>query len=395
MRTLLLIPSYARVGIGPDIEADVHPTMDYDALRRALASLDSPEAVELVDYAAIDASRSWAVRAVARAFGKNAGLAMVGYLRRGDFDAVFSNAENVALPLALLYKLTRRRPLHVTIGHRLSTPKKRLFFKRLRVHEQMDAIVVYASTQLEYAVRELGIPPELLRLVPFHADHRFYRPLPHVPEQATQVCSAGLEWRDYPTLIEGLASATDLRVFLAAASPWSKHSNETASRSLPAHIDARRYDYHGLRDLYARSSIVVVPLYENDFQAGITTLLEAMAMGKPVIVTRTAGQCDVIVHEQNGLYVEPGDSRGWALAIERLRNDTALRERLGAAARAWVEQHATLDHWVRSTVAALRGEPAPTTQFGRAAARADEPSSADEGRTGATKRELLGATHSQ
>jgi len=27
--------------------------------------------------------------------------------------------------------------------------------------------------------------------------------------------------------------------------------------------------------------LVVVPLYENDFQAGVTTMLEAMAMGRP------------------------------------------------------------------------------------------------------------------
>jgi hypothetical protein len=39
----------------------------------------------------------------------------------------------------------------------------------------------------------------------------------------------------------------------------------------------------------ARSSVVVVPLFDVDFHAGITTILEAMAMGKAVIVTHSMG----------------------------------------------------------------------------------------------------------
>ena len=39
---------------------------------------------------------------------------------------------------------------------------------------------------------------------------------------------------------------------------------------------------------------MAVPVDDVDFQAGITTILEAMAMGKPVIVTHTYGQTDVI-----------------------------------------------------------------------------------------------------
>ena len=82
----------------------------------------------------------------------------------------------------------------------------------------------------------------------------------------------------------------DLSVKLAAASPWSKHEDQTAGRALPPNVDARRYDYAALRALYAESSFVVVPLRETDFQAGVTTILEAMAMGKAVIATRTTGR---------------------------------------------------------------------------------------------------------
>jgi glycosyltransferase involved in cell wall biosynthesis len=352
MRTLLLIPSVVKTGLEAAVEADSHPKMDYHALTDALREAPDSD-VDVLDYAAVERDTNRLVRFIRSVAGRDAALALLGFLKRSDYDSIFTNGENVGIPLALLLKLSRNRPGHVTIGHRLSTGKKRLFFRSIRVHRHMDTIFVYASTQFEHAVNNLGIPPEGLSLIPFHADDRFYRPMSGAQIDENQICSAGLHWRDYPTLIDAVADMPDLKVKLAAASPWSKHTNETASRTLPANVEARRYEYGALRDLYAASCFVVVPLYENDFQAGVTTLLEAMAMGKAVIVTRTTGQTDVVINGENGLEVLPGDVEGLCKAIHLLRSDSALREQLGRNARQWVKQNATLDRWVEHIVSAL------------------------------------------
>ena len=353
MRALMLIPSVLKTGVAAAVAADAHPTMDYfalaDALRRGGASVD------IVDFAALEAERSPLVRMASQRGGKDAGLAMLGFLRRGGYDAIFTNSESVSIPLALLLKGAPRRPRHVTIGHRLTTGKKRLFFQTLKAHQKIDRIFVYAALQRNFAVRELGIPEGVVEHIQFHADADFYRPLPEVAEDPCQICAAGLEWRDYPTLIEAVRPMTDLKVRLAAASPWSKHVDETQKSELPPNVEARRYEYGELRDLYARSFAVAVPLYDNDFQAGITTILEAMAMGKPVIVTRTQGQTDVIVDGETGLYVAPGDIEGWRRAIQRLREDGALRRTLGDNARAWIEGNATLTGWADRIAASIQG----------------------------------------
>jgi len=354
MKTLLLIPSYAKSGLDADIAADRHPTMDYDALVKTLRAVPGDE-VELLDYAAVDRDSHPAVQVVRKLAGRDVALALMGFLRRGAHDALFTNAENVAMPLALLLKTVARRPRHVTIAHRLTPKKKEVLFRWLKLHHQMDTIFVYAATQREFARSVLGIPAEVVRLIAFHADHRFYRPLAKAQVKENQICAAGLEWRDYPTLVEAVADASDLEVKLAAASPWSKHTSEVKDRVLPAHVDARRYEYGELRDLYAESAFVVVPLYENDFQAGVTTILEAMAMGKAVLVTGTIGQTDVIEDGQNGLYVAPGSVDGWRKAIARLRSDAALRTRLGRAARRWLEENATLERWALELAAAVHG----------------------------------------
>jgi glycosyltransferase involved in cell wall biosynthesis len=250
----------------------------------------------------------------------------------------------------------------VTIAHRLTAKKKQPFYRWLKLHRQMDAIFVYSSAQHDFACAELGIPSETMRLIPFHADHKFFRPLKEIRPQDEQICAAGLEWRDYPTLVEAVTNLKELCVKLAAASPWSKHRSEPEQQALPDHVSVGNYAYNDLRCLYAESAFVVVPLYQNDFQAGVTTILEAMAMGKAVIASGTTGQTDVIIHEQNGLYVKPGDTDGLRSAVERLREDRALRARLGRAARRWVEQHATLDRWVDEIEAGLRGKSAPASR---------------------------------
>src|SRR5579875_1631199 len=126
MKTLLLIPSVLKRGLGDAVAGDAHPTMDYDALAAALGA--DGETADLLDYRAVDEDRSFSVRLVRRAAGRDAALALMGFQRRGRYHAIYTNGENVGIPLALLLKGTRRRPGHVTIGHHLSTGKKRLFF---------------------------------------------------------------------------------------------------------------------------------------------------------------------------------------------------------------------------------------------------------------------------
>jgi len=118
----------------------------------------------------------------------------------------------------------------------------------------------------------------------------------------------------------------------------------------------------------------VVPLEEVDFQAGVTTILEAMAMAKPVIVTQTEGQTDVVIDrrwsarglhcgprplsllrllaaeagfnaEPNGLYVPPGDPQALRTAIEYLLANPRQRHALGLAGRNLVERLCTPEHF--------------------------------------------------
>ena len=81
-----------------------------------------------------------------------------------------------------------------------------------------------------------------------------------------------------------------------------------------------------------------------------TSLLDAMAAGKPIVATRTGGIPEVVVDGETGLLVAPRDHDAMATAIVRLLNDPELRERMGRAGLARVRKHFSAERMVEKTM---------------------------------------------
>jgi glycosyltransferase involved in cell wall biosynthesis len=83
-------------------------------------------------------------------------------------------------------------------------------------------------------------------------------------------------------------------------------------------------------DAMRRSDIFVLPSLDDSY--GLV-VLEAMASGLPVILTRNVGAIDIVEDGVSGLVVPAGDDRALANAIGRLAADPELRSQMGRAAR--------------------------------------------------------------
>ncbi len=70
------------------------------------------------------------------------------------------------------------------------------------------------------------------------------------------------------------------------------------------------------------------------------TVVEALAVGTPVLATRAGGVGEVVEHERNGLLVEPGDPDALARAMNRYFADEGLRTRLREHAAPSVAEYA-------------------------------------------------------
>jgi colanic acid/amylovoran biosynthesis glycosyltransferase len=84
------------------------------------------------------------------------------------------------------------------------------------------------------------------------------------------------------------------------------------------------------------------------------SLIEAMAMQLPVVSTTSGAIPEIVEHDVSGLLVPPADAESLTTAIERLIVDPALCARLGAAARARVEERFDLHENTRERVRLLQ-----------------------------------------
>src|SRR5262249_47984830 len=183
---------------------------------------------------------------------------------------------------------------------------------------------------------------------PFMVDQDFFAPERVAPNPSArpQICAVGLERRDYETLLRAVEDL-HVHVVIAAASPWSKRTEGVAARTIPSNVTVRKFTQFELRQLYADSCFMVMPLENVKFQAGVTAILECMAMGKAVICSRVPGQSDVVVEGENGRYISPGDPSALGMEIRRLLSHPDEAVRLGANGRKLVESQMNLDLYVQ------------------------------------------------
>jgi glycosyltransferase involved in cell wall biosynthesis len=162
------------------------------------------------------------------------------------------------------------------------------------------------------------------------------------------IVSAGRSGRDYPTLAKAVCGLPCQLLIIcdtaAATSGIAPSQQITVTRDCfgQAYIDA-----------LANAIFVVVPLSVDAVSAGQMVLLQAQALGKPIIVTRTTTS-EYATDEQDALLVDRGNVEQMRVAISRLLGDDSLRERLGANAASRFERDHTTEVYVRKLVAAIQ-----------------------------------------
>ncbi|NLG71808.1 MAG: glycosyltransferase family 4 protein [Chloroflexi bacterium] len=324
------------------------PEPDYLAMSRAFGA-------DLLDYPAARQVVGKLAPVLEKIGGPNLVLAWACFLLRRRYRVIFTDGEQVGIPLAMLLKFAGSgpRPRHLMIVHRITAPKKVRLMDLYNLQETIDLFFVYAALQQRFIRERWKVPAERVPLIPFMVDTNFYSPQFTDTGEIDIPCgdrplisTAGLELRDYPTLLEAVRGL-DVQLVIATGSPWSKRLDTTRGRDIPENVLVGRFSYRELRQIYARSAFIVMSLEPVDFQAGITAILEAMAMEKAVICTYTPGQSDMIVDGENGIYVPAKNPPALRAAIVDLLSDPVKARKMGRSGRQKVLETATLEKYVQ------------------------------------------------
>lgn len=253
-------------------------------------------------------------------------------MSRTESDVVLGYDERTGVPAALLAPRSRFAPVVTGIGWLTSRDAAAGLQRRLvgRALPRAAAVWTQCSAMVPVLAREWRVPVERLHYVPLGIDTDFYAEQPWEEATATVVSAGEDMFRDHALLVEAVRRVRPhvpgVRLELATSHPVD----------LPDDLGTlyrQRMD-GAMRGLYARSSVVAVALRPTRTGSGLTVVLEAMASGRPIVVTANPGMSDYVEHGVDGLLVPPGDVDAFAAALRGLLADPQRCEEMGRAAAA-------------------------------------------------------------
>jgi glycosyltransferase involved in cell wall biosynthesis len=185
-------------------------------------------------------------------------------------------------------------------------------------------------------------------------DPAFFSAQPWTEGTRTVASVGDDKFRDHPLLIEAVrrlqsrpvSRTSAVRLELGTTTPGIEVPPELG-------VTHRRRMEGSVRAMYRRAGVVALALAPTTRGSGSTVVLEAAASARPVVATRTPAMADLVEHGVRGLLVDPEDPDAMADAIGELLADPERAQRMGAAARQWLEQHRTSAHMAADILRAL------------------------------------------
>ena len=270
--------------------------------------------------------------------------------RASDFDVVVTLGDRTSLLYGLLCLLTCRPSRQVMSEIFIDLPNpssmgwliKRWLYRRIA--RRCSGILTNCSAEIPAIADRYGIPENRLRYVPLHTTIE----QPHRSDRDEgYVLAAGRTLRDYTTLLRAAPSIPAPIVILCGR-------DDLVGTTLPANVtvvrDAPREEY---LDRLDRCAVVVVPLLPAERATGQVVILEAMALGKPVVATRAPGSADLVTQGETGILVPPSDPDTLAQGVARLLKDTSQAGRMALKALDRTLNHHTIEIHAQRKLAAI------------------------------------------
>jgi glycosyltransferase involved in cell wall biosynthesis len=255
--------------------------------------------------------------------------------------SIFYSAQGSATRLlALARRLNVQGVPMVGVVHGVPRKLRTVHRRWLSAYDALISLSAVEAGRLE----DLGIPHERIHVLRWGPDLEF-RPFLEMPPPSGDgpVVSTGKTGRDVETIIaaakligvKARIYARDAGCLRKSEVPPSielREATTAAGRSGPLNYD------HVLSDL-RDAAVVAIPLMDPKPVHGLTELNDALACGKPVVMTRTP-YVDIDIEGIGcGVWVRQGDVAGWAETLRELTGDEARMRTMGIRGRQFAQQY--------------------------------------------------------
>jgi glycosyltransferase involved in cell wall biosynthesis len=219
------------------------------------------------------------------------------------------------------------------------------------------AFVATVSEQNRVYLASILDDGERVRVVPNSVDlRRMGDPGVRTPEPMLVVSVARLvEKKGLEDLVAACgivhARGVPVRLEIAGDGPLRAELATAAASAGLGEVLRGALPHEQVRELYRRATVFCLPCVvasSGDRDGLPTSVLEAMALGVPVVTTDVNGLTETVIDGETGLVVPERDPSALADALERILRDPALATRLSERGRAHVQQGFSLEQSVQT-----------------------------------------------
>jgi lipopolysaccharide heptosyltransferase II len=237
--------------------------------------------------------------------------------------------------------------------------KSRIFS---RVMGWAKFIIVPSEVIGRHMIEDFHVPPESIRRIPRSVDTSRFA-LSKKEKKGDPVKTIAIIGRITPLkghtfFLQAMAKVVRqhpyARIWVIGDAPANKKNYLQEVHALVKRLGlTKNVEFMGNRKDVAQllTEVDVLVLSTVTQEAFGRVILEAQAIGVPVVATNVGGVVDIIDQERTGLLVMPKDPLSMARAVLRLLEDKMLAQRLVAAAKEKILQEFTLDIMASRTVA--------------------------------------------
>jgi glycosyltransferase involved in cell wall biosynthesis len=209
-----------------------------------------------------------------------------------------------------------------------------------RVLRAAEAVVVYTESQRQVVASDYGVDPSRIVTVRNGVDASFFNDDDRALRAKPRILFVGrlVAEKNLPLLLEALAGVSErFDTTLVGEGPLEdKLRHQTADLGLANVHFYGRADGDELRNVYRAADIFVLPSKSEGMSLA---LLEAGAMGLPVVATDLATNRQVVVHGESGFLVAPDSPAAFKAALLEIVEDADRYQRMSRTARKLAQQY--------------------------------------------------------
>lgn len=276
----------------------------------------------------------------------------IGLLMTRFKDYRVLHVQNIDAPMlvGLIGRVLLRRRLVATIHAELQLAgKERTLLGRLRLRAMKRYVGVFIAlgSKIQTRLFRLGIARERVRVIPNGIDTNEFRP-PAAEDKRRAREALGVSEECFVALFAGrLVQLKRVDLLLQA---WTRAVSGNAVliivgegpegpslKQMAQSMNAANVRFEGatsrMQVYFWAADVFVLP---SDSEGLSVALLEAMAVGLPVVTTSVGGHVALVNHGENGYLVPVGKVRPLAECLARLAESPAVRDRIGSVARSLI-----------------------------------------------------------